>query len=75
MANSWNEIRCKRTPNVGEQCHGEAKALPIRQRDLSDIAGTWVDDPAFDVAVAEQDTIWPIREDADSDSAAEKTSS
>jgi hypothetical protein len=26
-----------------------------RQRDLSDIAGTWKKDPAFDQAVAEQD--------------------
>jgi hypothetical protein len=28
-----------------------------RQRDLSDIAGTWCEDPAFDSAVAEQDKI------------------
>jgi plasmid stability protein len=28
-----------------------------RQRDLSDIAGTWREDPAFDRAVADQDTI------------------
>jgi hypothetical protein len=28
-----------------------------RQRDLSDIAGTWRKDPAFDKALAAQDTI------------------
>jgi hypothetical protein len=28
-----------------------------RQRDLSDIAGSWREDPAFDSAVAEQDVI------------------
>ncbi len=34
-----------------------------RQRDLSDVAGTWCKDPAFDRALAAQDTIdeemWP----------------
>lgn len=30
---------------------------PRRQRDLSDIAGTWKEDPEFDRALAEQDTI------------------
>lgn len=29
----------------------------IRQRDLSDIAGTWRNDPAFDSALAAQDLI------------------
>ena len=28
-----------------------------RQRDLSDIAGTWRKDPAFDLALAAQDTV------------------
>jgi hypothetical protein len=28
-------------------------AAPEAQRDLTDIAGTWVDDPAFDKAVEE----------------------
>lgn len=28
-----------------------------RQRDLSDIAGTWQEDPAFDSAIAAQDTV------------------
>jgi hypothetical protein len=27
------------------------------RRDLSDVTGTWVEDPAFDSAIAEQDTI------------------
>jgi len=34
-----------------------------RQRDLGDVAGTWHEDPAFDRALAAQDTIdeemWP----------------
>jgi hypothetical protein len=29
----------------------------VRQRDLSGIVGTWREDPAFDSAVAAQDTI------------------
>jgi hypothetical protein len=29
----------------------------IKRRDLSDIVGTWVEDPAFDEAIAEQDMI------------------
>ena len=28
-----------------------------RQRDLADVAGSWREDPVFDSAVAEQDTI------------------
>lgn len=31
--------------------------VPSRKRDVSDIVGTWVEDPAFDAAVAEQDTV------------------
>jgi plasmid stability protein len=31
----------------------------LRQRDLRDIAGTWRKDPAFDSALAAQDTIDP----------------
>jgi hypothetical protein len=27
---------------------------PVRQRDLSDIAGSWEEDPEFDQAIAEQ---------------------
>ncbi|MGA2570958.1 MAG: hypothetical protein ABSF23_10610 [Terracidiphilus sp.] len=30
---------------------------PRRQRDLGDIAGSWTDDPAFEAALAEQDTV------------------
>lgn len=32
-------------------------ARPRRQRDLSDIAGTWKKDPAFDRALEAQDTV------------------
>jgi hypothetical protein len=36
---------------------------PVRQRDLSRMAGTWVEDPEFDRAVEDQDRIdeelWP----------------
>ena len=36
---------------------------PRRQRDLGDLAGSWRDDPAFEAALAAQDTIdrelWP----------------
>jgi hypothetical protein len=31
----------------------------IRKRDLSDIAGTWVEDPQFDQIMREQDRIDP----------------
>ena len=30
---------------------------PLRQRDLSDIAGTWQEDPEFDQAIADQDRV------------------
>jgi plasmid stability protein len=30
---------------------------PLRHRDLADIAGTWLEDPEFDRAIAEQDQI------------------
>ncbi len=29
----------------------------LRQRDLSDLAGTWKEDPSFDQAIADQDVI------------------
>ena len=32
---------------------------PIKYRDLSDIAGTWVEDPEFDAAIREHDRIDP----------------
>jgi len=31
----------------------------VRQRDLSDLAGSWVEDPAFDQAIIDQDQIDP----------------
>jgi len=31
--------------------------VPCRKRELGDIAGTWVEDPAFDATLAEQDAI------------------
>lgn len=31
----------------------------VRQRDLSNIAGTWRKDPAFEKAIASQDTVDP----------------
>lgn len=30
---------------------------PLRYRDLGDLAGRWRDDPEFDAALADQDTI------------------
>ena len=33
--------------------------LDERRRDLSDIAGTWREDPEFDNEIVEQDTIDP----------------
>ena len=30
---------------------------PLRQRDLTGIAGTWVEDPGFDRAIEDQDRI------------------
>ncbi|MEX2168512.1 MAG: hypothetical protein WD851_04330 [Pirellulales bacterium] len=36
-------------------------ALPQKRRDLSDIAGTWVEDPEFDAALADQRQIdWEL---------------
>lgn len=32
---------------------------PVKYRDLSDIAGTWVEDPAFDDAIRDQDQVDP----------------
>ena len=32
---------------------------PVRYRDLSDLVGTWEEDPEFDRAIADQDTIDP----------------
>ena len=34
-------------------------AEPVRFRDLSDLAGTWKEDPEFDAAIADQEAIEP----------------
>lgn len=34
-------------------------AKPVQRIDLSDIAGTWVEDPEFDKIMAEQDQVDP----------------
>jgi hypothetical protein len=39
--------------------NGGAGLCPQKQRDLSDLAGTWVEDRAFDEAIADQDRIDP----------------
>lgn len=31
--------------------------VPRKRRDLSDVAGTWIEDPEFDAAIADQDQI------------------
>jgi hypothetical protein len=49
---SLNEVTIEALAR-GAGVTGEQK----RQRDLSDIAGTWRKDPAFDCALAAQDTI------------------
>jgi plasmid stability protein len=36
-----------------------AEAEPVRWRDLSDLAGSWREDPDFDQAIADQDVIDP----------------
>jgi plasmid stability protein len=55
---SLNEIAIEALAR-GAGLTGEA----LRQRDLSNVAGTWREDPAFDHALAAQDTIdeelWP----------------
>jgi plasmid stability protein len=40
---------------AGLQLHGEA----VRHRDLDFMAGTWVEDPAFDAAIEAQNQIDP----------------
>lgn len=37
----------------------EAQGSRVKRRDLSDLAGTWVEDPEFDKAIAEQDQVDP----------------
>lgn len=53
----------------------EIERLPRRKRDLSDIAGTWLEDPVFDSALEEQDTVWPSDKAAKSGTTAEKANS
>ena len=36
-----------------------ASATPVKRIDVSDIAGTWIEDPEFDAIMAEQDQIDP----------------
>ena len=36
-----------------------SNATAVKKRDLSDLAGTWVEDPEFDRAIEEQDRIDP----------------
>lgn len=36
---------------------GEDPAAPVLHHDLDALAGTWVDDPEFDRAIAEQDRV------------------
>ena len=64
-ARAQGEVRIKR-PN-GEEfslraVHDAARTEPplndkTRHRDLTDLAGTWVEDPAFDQAIADQDVV------------------
>ena len=43
---------------ISALARGFGMAQPqVRQRDLSDIAGSWSKDPAFDRALAAQDTV------------------
>ncbi len=44
---------------LAEAPHEPQQLCSERQRDLSDLSGTWVDDPAFDRAIADQRTIDP----------------
>jgi hypothetical protein len=64
-ARTQGEVRIKR-PN-GEEfslraVHDVARTdtpqdQTTRRRDLTDLAGTWVEDPAFDQAIADQDVV------------------
>ena len=62
MRRSGN-ARSKRTEVLNEVViHALARAMdfagePVRQRDVSDISGTWREDPLFDQAIVDQHTI------------------
>jgi hypothetical protein len=62
-------------PNAATRLIADAVEAACCRRDLSDIAGTWADDPALDAALAEQDTVWPTGDHAESDSAARRANS
>ncbi len=47
----WRFLRSERGVGIG--------AMPHRRRDLSDMAGTWQEDSAFDSAIEAQDTVDP----------------
>jgi hypothetical protein len=34
-----------------------AEGAPSERRDLSDVVGTWISDPEFDTAIADQDRV------------------
>jgi plasmid stability protein len=44
---------------LGAGVASNANGEPVRYMDLSDIAGSWVEDPEFDKVIAEQDQIDP----------------
>ncbi|QDT72108.1 hypothetical protein [Lacipirellula limnantheis] len=46
-------------PVVKQDTDGNGASQPKKYRDLSDIAGTWVEDPEFDAILAEQRRIDP----------------
>ena len=51
---SGNPVRDLAGPSAGRN---QPPPPGMRKRDLSDIAGTWQEDPAFDSAIAEQQKI------------------
>jgi hypothetical protein len=65
-ASTRGEVRIRRgdgrefvlRPSV-QPAQGDLGLCAEKQRDLSDLAGTWVEDPAFDEAIADQDRIDP----------------
>jgi hypothetical protein len=64
-ATTQGEVRIKRANGQEFSVRAVADAEPVatpqsdetRRRDLSDLAGTWVEDPAFDRAIADQDQV------------------
>jgi hypothetical protein len=44
-------------PAVDKPAREPSNGKSAKKRDLSDVVGTWEDDPAFDEAIASQDTI------------------